>query len=356
MGVLSITAFLKNRETKAMKYKRLIISLLTAIIFLVLIIDASAQGKLDTLGYLKDNGNVYSIVISKDDTVIEERYHNNYDRTSLFNNQSITKSVCSVLIGIAIDKGFIKSVDDELANYFPELKRTSDRRKHDITIRQVLNQASGLYHEDLTKLHTYLALPNPSAYVLKAPLVSEPGKRFHYNNAATHLISVLLTKSTGMATHIFAKKYLFDPLEITGFEWGKMRDGYDDGSGLISVQLRTVDLIKIGQLLLHDGQYDGRQVVSEDWVRQILSPTIFYQTDWGFDSSTYSLGWYKSEYKGTQITYAMGWGGQFLIVLPSMNAAVAINQNTADANAIKQSISFTKIVFPAIYEQLLNEN
>jgi CubicO group peptidase (beta-lactamase class C family) len=159
-----------------------------------------------------------------------------------------------------------------------------------------------------------------------------------------------------MATHLFAKKYLFDTLGITAFEWGKMRDGYDDGSGLISVQLHTTDLIKIGQLLLRDGNYNDQQIVSKDWVRQILSPTISYQTDWGFDNSTYSLCWYKSEYKGTKITYAMGWGGQFLIVIPSMNAVVAINQNTADATAIKQSINFIKIVFPAIYEQLLDES
>lgn len=341
---------------KTMNYKRLINLFLTAIIVSLLIIDTRAQGALDTLAYLKDNKNIYAIVISKDDKVIEERYYNHYDSTSLFNNQSITKSICSILVGIAIDNGSIKSADGKLVNYFPELNDDPDKRKRDITIRHVLNQASGLYHEDLSKLHQYLDLPNPSAHALKAPLVSEPGKLFHYNNAASHLISLLITKSTGMATHVFAKKFLFDPLGITAFEWRKMRDGYDDGSGLISVQLRTADLIKLGRLLLRGGNYNGQQIVSKDWVQQIISPAISYQTDWGFDNSTYSLCWYSSEHKGKPITYAMGWGGQFLIVIPSINAVVAINQNTADETAIKQSINFINIVFPAIYKQLLSEN
>lgn len=326
-----------------------------AIICVLYINNTLAQGSLDTLSYLKNNRNVYSIIVAKQDQTVFERYYNGYDKTTLFNNQSITKSICSLLVGIAIDKGFIKSVDEKLANYFPELRHDSDRRKNNITIRQLMNQASGLYHEDLKNMPEYFALTNQTNHVLEAPLVSEPGKIFHYNNAATHLLSALITKSTGMETHFFAKKYLFGPLGITAFEWPKMPDGYDDGGGLLSVRLHTADLVKIGRLLLSDGSHEGHHLVSKAWIGQIRKPTIYYQTEWGFDNSTYSLCWYQAKYKGSAITYAMGWGGQFLIIIPSLKSIIAINQNTSDDTAIKQSINFINVVFPLIYQDLLVE-
>lgn len=198
-----------------------------------------AQIKIDTSVYVKNNKQLYAVVVSQNDQVLFNQYFNGKTESELYNNQSLTKSVMSLLIGIAIDKGYITSVDEKIVKYFPQLKQDTDKRKQDITIRQIMNQASGLWHEDLTRLRQYLTLPDPSDYTLKQPLVSEPGKTFHYNNAATHLLSVILTKATGMSTLEFAQKYLFGPLGITKVQWGKMADGYYDGCGLLSVQLPT---------------------------------------------------------------------------------------------------------------------
>lgn len=311
-----------------------------------------AQWNIDTSACLKDNPGIYSLVVAKNDRIIYKNYYNHYSEDSLFNDQSLTKSVVSLLIGIAIDKGYIRSVDEKAADFFPELKADSDKRKQAITIHQIMNQASGLYHENLEQLSVYLSLPDPSAFVLKAPLVADPGKEFHYNNAATHLLSVILTKSTGMDTRSFAKKFLFDPLGIKRFEWMKMRDGYYDGSGLLSVRLRSEDMLKIGLLLLHKGIYDHRQVVPARWVASVFQPDIFYSTLWGFDPSTYALCYYHTVYKGVPLTYGMGWGGQFLILIPSLNAVVVTNENSADAHAIQQSIVFMHRIFSLIFEKL----
>jgi CubicO group peptidase (beta-lactamase class C family) len=311
-----------------------------------------AQINTDTVASIKNNPGIYSLVISRNDHIICQKYFNGHRADELYNNQSLTKSIVAVLIGIAIDKGYIKSVDEKIVDFFPELKNDADKRKQTITIRQIMNQASGLYHEDLDRLDLYLHLPDPSGYVLKSPLLSEPGKVYHYSNAATHLLSVILTKSTDMDTRAFAAKYLLTPLGITNFEWPKLNDGYYDGAGLLAIRLQTRDMVKIGSLLLHNGLYNSKQVVSTKWITQLLRPDITYPTEWGLDQSTYGLCWYHNVYKGTYITYGLGWGGQFVMVIPSFKTVIAINENPANENAIKQSIAFTTRIFPAIFDQL----
>lgn len=236
-------------------------------------LNSFAQIRIDTAGYIKNNSLIYSLVISKNNKIIHQQYFNGQDSTTLFNDQSLTKSVMALLIGIAIDKGYIRSVDEKIADFFPKLKIDTDKRKQDITIHQVMNQASGFYHEGVN-VGALLTLPDPSGYVIKAPLVSEPGKMFRYNNAATHLLSVIITKSTGMDTRAFAKKFLFDPLGITNFDWKKMKDGYYDGCGLLSIRLRSVDMLKLGNLVLNKGIYYKQQIVPAKWITAIINPEV----------------------------------------------------------------------------------
>src|SRR5258708_7014077 len=218
---------------------------------------------------------LYSIVVSVKDNIRYNRHFNSTKPEDVFDDQSLTKSMGSLLIGIAIEKGLIPSLDEKLVHWFPQLKNDSDKRKLDITLRQVMNQASGLKHEDLEKMNgiaDYLALTDPAGFVLNAPLLSTPGAVFHYNNAATHLLSLILTKSAGMDVLSFAKNNLLDPLGITAVEWAKMKDGYYDLAGLENIRLRTADWIKIGSLLLHEGKYGEKQIVPKRWVAQIVHP------------------------------------------------------------------------------------
>jgi CubicO group peptidase (beta-lactamase class C family) len=311
-----------------------------------------AQLPIDTSSYLNGSPNVYSLIIAKNDRVLYTRFFNHHKESDLFNDQSLTKSVVSLLIGIAIDKGYIKSVDEKIIDFFPELKNDPDKRKSEVTLRQIMNQASGLYHEDLARIPEFLRLPDPGRYVLQSPMADDPGKLWHYNNAATHLLSVILTKSTGMDTRSFAKKFLFDPMGIPEFDWEKMRDGYYDGCGLLSIRLHSQDLLRIGSLFLHDGLYNNRRIIPAQWINRVLQPDVFYPSGWGFEPSTYALCWYHTEFKGTKILYGMGWGGQFLIIIPSLRSVVVINENIADATAVQQSITFINRVFPLIFDQL----
>jgi CubicO group peptidase (beta-lactamase class C family) len=310
---------------------------------------------LDTVTAIRDNPGLYSIVLSRDNHIVYEKYFNGAGKDDLRNDQSLTKDICSLLIGIAIDKGYIHSVDEKISRWFPELNKDTDARKRTITIRELMNQASGLNHEQLgtmTGIGDFLALPDPSGYTLQAPMVGDPGREWHYNNAATHLLSLIITRSTGMNTLSFAEKYLFHPLGIQEVSWMKMKDGYYDGSGLLSIRLRTCDLIKIGYLLLQEGQYAGRVIVSRKWIDSILRPMAPYNADWGFQSSTYALCWYHARAYGVEITYGMGWGGQFLVVIPSLRAVMAVNESVSDFHAIAQSTLFITKIFPALLKAI----
>jgi len=311
-----------------------------------------AQVRIDTSQFVTNNRQLYSVVVSQQDKIVYARYFNAKTADVLFNNQSLTKSVVSLLIGIAIDKGYIRSVDEKIVDFFPELKQDTDKRKREVTIREIMNQASGLWHEDLQNLGGYLKLSAQYVYTLKAPMVSEPGKVFHYNNAASHLLSVIISKSTGMGTLQFAQKYLFGPLGIKNVQWDKMNDGYYDGCGLLSVHLSTGDMNKIGTLLLHQGYYNNKRIVPQAWIDQTLKPSIFYHTPWGFTGSTYALCWYHYNYKDTPVTYGLGWGGQFIFIIPAKKAVITVNESVDDATAIRASNLFLDKIFPLIYEGL----
>lgn len=327
---------------------------LLPLLFSLLLVPFRSDGQIhiEDSPVVRTDAGLYAIAVTKNHTLIYEHYFNQHSATELFNDQSLTKGIMSILIGIAIDKGFISSLDEKIIRFFPELKQDTDQRKQTITIRQIMNQASGLYHEDLTRLDKYLSLPAPSEYILDQPLLTDPGNIFHYSNAASHLLSVIITKASGLTTLAFANKYLFGPMKIERVEWMKMNDGYYDGSGLLSIRLSIRDMNRIGLLLLDSGRYDGRQIISSSFIRQSLYPDRMYHTDWGFPGSEYALCWYHKNYKGIHIVYGLGWGGQFNFIIPSLHAVITVNESIEDVTAIRQSILFQEKIFPMILSAL----
>lgn len=319
------------------------------ILWIFIVASGYSQVSFDTSTLIKNNPGIYSLVVSLKGKNIYHRSFNGKKENELFNNQSLTKSIEAVLIGIAIDKGYIKSLDTKIADILPTLKDDSDNRKLNITLVDVMNQASG-WHENLGELPLFMAQDNPSAFLLKQPLGSDPGKELHYNNAASHLISVILTKTTGLTTFQFARKYLFEPLDIHRVEWPQMKDGYNDGSGLLSVRLSTADVNRIGIMLLNGGSYKGNRIVSQKWVQTLFKPFKTYPAPWGLQNTTYALCFYHKNYNNEAITYGMGWGGQFLILIPGLNAVISVNQSVSDETAIQQSDLFMDRIFPLIFD------
>jgi CubicO group peptidase (beta-lactamase class C family) len=320
----------------------------------VVLLPGSSHGQILQDDYIveKNHPGLYAVVITKNHSLLYEHYFNKKTSAELFNDQSLTKSIVSILIGIAIDKGYISSLDEKIIRFFPELKKDPDQRKREITIRQIMNQASGLHHEELTRLGEFLALPDPSGFTLRQFLLTNPGTVFQYNNAASHLLSVIITKATGMGTLEFANQFLFRPLQIGKVDWMKMKDGYYDGSGLLSIRMSIKDMNRIGLLMLDGGRYMNHQIVSSRFVQLLLNPVKTYQAPWGFPGSEYALCWYHKNYEGIPVTYGLGWGGQFNFIIPSLHAVITVNESVDDEDAIPRAIRFQTDLFPQILRYL----
>jgi CubicO group peptidase (beta-lactamase class C family) len=189
---------------------------------------------------------------------------------------SVGKMVTGTLIGIAIDRGFIASVDEPVLSFFPDREIANrDARKEAMTIAHLLAQRSGIYHgtdgghaeEDFLME----ASPDWVQFVLDRPMAEAPGGTWYYSNANLHLAAGVLTAATGMSPLAFARRYLFDPLWISDVRWESDPQGVNLGYG--GQEIRPIDLAKIAQLYLDDGRCGSRQVLSRAWVSRSTSPS-----------------------------------------------------------------------------------
>ena len=319
--------------------------------FSLFIVFTSCNDKNTSLDQLSNEKGIYSVIIFKNNRLIFRQYYNGKTEDDLFNIQSEAKSIMAILTGIAIDKSFIKSVDQPVSDFFPQILSDKDTLKKEITIRHLLNQTSGLKDFEYPHLDKWLTDTNPSNLIITQPLVSIPGTAYQYNTAATHLLSVVISKATQMEIAAFADKYLFMPLAITDYKWGKLNDGYYDGGGL-SLWMRTYDLAKIGQLLINKGEINNRQLISNQWISQLFKNKNKSKAPWGLKNSLHGFCWYSTTYKNQMVNYAMGYGGQFIFIFPGLHAVVAINYNHDTADGIKQSNIFFEKYLPLIFKKI----
>ena len=275
------------------------------------------------------DGNYNCIIVCKDGQIISERYFPSGDSASTHDIRSVTKSVMSTLIGIAIDKGFIQSENENIVNYLHSLDNHIDEAKVNIKISDLLSMSSGIEGSDLTNVSEYEDwhhAPNQLMYTLSKPLIHQPGEVFAYNSGASHLLSIILTQATGISTFEFAKKYLFQPLSIADHQWEQDKQGnYNGSAGLC---LTPHDMIKIGQLYLNKGMYNGKRIVSEEWINKASTVKITTSNIEPFGPS-YGYLWWIGNTHGHYYFFANGYGGQFIVVCPYLNLIVVATYNWA---------------------------
>jgi CubicO group peptidase (beta-lactamase class C family) len=307
---------------------------------------SQGQIKLDQLN--EDEG-LYSVVIIKNDKTIFGEYYHDMTEEDLFHIQSQTKSIVAILIGIAIEEGHIKSVDQKISDFFPELLKDTSKSK--ITIKHLLDQTSGLQEYEWPKILEWLNNENPTKFILSQPLASTPGTKFQYNTAATHILSAILSKATKTSTASYANDHLFKPLGITDYQWARLNDGYDDGGG-VAVSMKTEDMAKIGNMLLHKGNWNGRQLVPEKWIKQLFSLEKD-KAPWGLPGSVYGLCWYNGTFKGQAVHYTMGYGGQYIFIFPDLQMVIAVNHDNKVQDANGQSRIFMNKYLPIIVDAIM---
>ncbi|MCP4896630.1 MAG: serine hydrolase [bacterium] len=275
---------------------------------------------------------VHSLLIVKNGFLVLEEYFMGWEGSRLHTLQSVSKSITSALIGIAIEQESIRGVDEKILSFFP--KRTDiknlDSRKHAITLEDLLTMRSGTdYHERGSGApHFQLnALSRGwDRFYLDRPMVRDPGSYFQYDSGGVILMSSLLNARTGLHADAYADEYLFAPLGITRTKWFRNQDGHPHTGG--GLDLRPSDMARFGLLYLRGGRWGTRQVVPAEWVEASLHQHVEL-TGRDFDRGYGYLWWIlkddsNSKAQDKRIFAAQGFMGQYIFLVPGRDLVVVV--------------------------------
>jgi len=250
-------------------------------------------------------------------------WHPYYHGTDMHSMQSVTKTVTSVIIGVAKTRGDFKAgLDTPVLKYFDVSKvKNVDERKGRMTLHDLMTMTAGLdWHEDdfpdndpRNDMSRMEGTDDWVQYTIDKPMAAEPGKVANYNSGATELLAYIFQKETGQDIDDYGGKYLFAPLGIKHY-WKRTYAGVVDTEG--GLFLSSSDLAKIGYLFLHDGMWEDRQIVSKEWVKESLKRSIEVDSDvdYGF------LWWLLKRVDSSEYVWmARGFGAQHLMVFPKEN-------------------------------------
>lgn len=277
---------------------------------------------------------ISSLLVSQHNEIIAEEYFGTMHAGRGHNIKSASKSILSILTGIAIDQGYLEGVDQTIEEFFPEyFAANPDPVKESITIEDLLTMRSGLASTSRSSYGRWVTSPDWIEYVLESPLQGTPGRDRIYSTGTTHLLAVILHKTTGMNTLQFANRYLFDPMEIRVTGWDRDPQGYYLGGN--NMAMRPRDMIKIGRLMIDVGEYKGEQLVSREWLVSSVIPVTGRRA--GIDD--YGYLWFTRSAGGYHMIYAFGSGGQYIMILPELEAVITVttfNNGTSDGSYRRQ--------------------
>jgi CubicO group peptidase (beta-lactamase class C family) len=274
----------------------------------------------EALDYIRQHDlNIHSLLIVRNGYLVLDAYFYPYDARNLHDLASVTKSVISTLIGIAIDQGRLKSTSQHVPDLFPQRSIANpDERKQAITIESLLTMTSGLKCQpddnELT-LHQMMASEDWVQFMLDLPMADQPGIKFVYCSGGMHLLSGIISQATSTSAIDFARRTLFEPLGIHDAVWPIDPHAINHGWG--DLHLHPRDMAKLGYLYLNHGSWEGKHIVSPEWVAG--STSVHVHT--GLHSD-YGYGWWVRPKDG--LYEAVGRGGQRITVLPDLNLVVVM--------------------------------
>jgi len=271
---------------------------------------------------------IYSLLVFKDGYLVAEDYFNGGSPDRQSKIQSVTKSITSALVGIAIEEGCIEGVDQKMMDFFPELQsQITDPRKNEITIQQMLQMRAGFPWEESTpELMDLLFSGFHNDTLVYVPLVRDPGSDSEYSNLTPHILGIIVARACGTDLKSFAVEHLFDPLGIEPGFWQQDWDG--NYLGFADLDLSSTDLAKFGLMIANDGVYDGQQIVSADWVDESLQS--YSEKTWKFrvgpnwKDNEYGYQWWSIKAGNYRYHLAWGHGGQQIVIVDELDLVVVL--------------------------------
>ena len=263
----------------------------------------SSKGLCDIFTYVKEKKpNIHSLLVIRNKKIVLDAYFYPFRSDLRHDIASCTKSITSILIGIAIDKGYIKSEDQLVSVFFPEIKLTG-KGFETLSIKDLLTMKSGFdcgFSNEDSLFNELFPSNNWPKFIFNIPFVADPGREFSYCSCNYYLLAEIIYRATGLSPEDFGKKYLFNPLGIKSIYWSKNNQGINYGWG--DLALKPLDLAKIGQLLLDGGKWNNKSIISADWVKKAKSMNTVFSNGNG-----YGYGFwidkdhaYNAEGRGTQ--------------------------------------------------------
>jgi CubicO group peptidase (beta-lactamase class C family) len=341
-------------------------------------IDSTLIAKAIGCIYANKFDQVHSMLIYKDNMLVFEKYFegNKYkwdgpdyygdriqwDKDSMHVIMSCTKSFTSACIGIAVNRGYIKSVNESIFNYLPSHQHLKTDEKDRITIEHLLTMTSGLKWDewgahdpssnDIDIIYSYCQ-SDPVSCVLEKPLEYNPGEKFTYNGGGMIILGEILKNATNMNIEDFSDKYLFDPLGIDTVHWYQFENGAYACDG--SLIMRPRDMLKFGVTYLNEGKWNNEKILPKDWVEKSKKT---YNNNIGINipiddsgKNGYAYSWWTNEIsisgKKVKLFQAGGWGGQEIIVFPDYNMVIVF---TGGNYTVKKHIYkiLERYILPAI--------
>jgi len=307
-------------------------------------------------------GSVDSLLVSRNGQMVLEKYFREYDGTTPHRMYSTTKSITSMLIGIAMAQGHIQSTDQKLLDFFPEYERSDilnyNERKEAITLEDVLTMRAGFeWNEHSTR---YTTPNNPTTHLfssldwmkhmLDLPMATTPGTFYRYNSGATMLLSGIIRNTTGMNTVEFAVENLFGPLGITNFDWEEgPEEVFNTGWGSF---LTPRDMMKIGLMVLNNGVWEGQQIITREWLDQSTSEFV------SRGAGAYGFQWWMMPLSGvsghtptsSDIDYTSGWGGQHIFVIRDFDIVVTVTGENYNGAPRPVTSMIRNYIVPAVLD------
>lgn len=272
---------------------------------------------------------VDSVQVARNGVLILDAYFYPYLGGGTHDLASVTKSVTSTLVGIAVDQGLL-TLNQNVVASFPDLDPDPANGKGDIELRHLLTMTSGLdcgQTEGEPELYEMLGSDNYVQYALDLPMAVAPGTAFAYCSPGSHVLSAMLANASGRNTLGFARDNLFDPLDIEDAKWPEDPQGVNHGWG--DLQLHPRDMARIGQLFVNEGNWNGVQVVSKAWVRKATEKLVVVDTE----GTGYGYQWWVLSGVFEGLYEALGDGGQAIIVWPDKNVVAVFTGRGVDVLA-----------------------
>ena len=269
----------------------------------------------------------FSLLVVKNGYLVFEKYYSWGSPEKIAVVHSVTKSVTSALIGIALDKGYLDSVDQKIVDFFPEYVTDDlDPRIKEIRLKHILTMSAGFRWNDRGPvMRDWYTSADWAKFTIQLPFVTNPGDKFNYNSSISHLLSIILSKSTKTSALVFAKQNLFEPLGIQSGYWREDPQGYHIGGFGLAFSAR--DLAKFGFLYLNNGYWNGQSIVPEQWVKKSTEQQIQAVSHPLYGTFGYGYHWWVKQVDGCSSFRAWGRRGQFIVVVPELDLVVAVTSD-----------------------------